>query len=203
MPKSVNLPPATPSHRWGRVMSLPKLPIPPIGQEPPGGSGGVSSVPEAVNQLALQTPDFFPIPTATEFQIIGQALTTAAGIQAVVASNAALIAAIDLPTGSIGIIRSFTIGVATAITTTTNQLFQILFNGSVVYTRSFAGRNATNLEISFDTALRIPNGAIVSMQINNLDGGTYTDTCSCTGWFYTIADGLRWVKGQGAVLFGV
>jgi hypothetical protein len=209
-----NLPPGRPSHHWGKVIKPPALNKPIFNQGPPGNAGAAPAVPgslaDVMNQLAqllqgtalncrqLYMPDFYPMPTAVEFQFAGTVATVGAGVITQIPG-----CTFDLPAGYVGIIHTFNISVLTTLTLTTNQLFSIYFNGAPANgyaNRTFAGRAAQNLERQFDCALRIPNNALVTVQSTNVDGASYTVGADITGWYYSVADAARWINGLGQLV---
>lgn len=208
--KNPGLPQARPSHHWGRVVKPPAFNKPIFGAAPPGSTFAPSpaappgSLADALNQLQamleatairslfLYLPDFYPIPTASEFQVGGQVSTTGAGVVTQIPNSV-----LQLPPGYIGVVHTFNISVLSAMTLTTNQTWSIRINQAPAYTRFLAGRAATNLERQFDTALRIPKGAQIDIINTNIDGAAYTVGADVTGWFMSVADVARWIAGQG------
>lgn len=204
---------------WGRVVSPPPIVQVPGGQGVPPSSV-VTPDPETDSQghitangfidklkrmldmqtqraLLLYIPDTFPIPGATEFQLSGTVATTAAGYAAVTPT-------MTLPPHNVAIIRTFNIGVSTAITNATNQVYAIWVNGGPLSgtSRTFAGRVAQNYERSFDTGFRIPDGATFQVLVNNVDGGTYTDFADVVGWYHNTTSVKRWLLGKGTIVAG-
>jgi hypothetical protein len=209
--KNPNLPRARPSHHWGKVVKPPAINKPVFGAAPPGSTYGPAqpaaapgSLQDILNQLQsmlestpltsifLYLPDFYPIPTATEFQVGGQVTTSGAGTITQIPGSV-----LQLPPGYIGLVHTFNISVLTTMTTATNQTWTIRVNQAPAYTRFLAGRAAQNLERSFDTALRIPKGAQIDIVNTNIDGATYTVGADVTGWYMSVADVTRWIQGQG------
>jgi hypothetical protein len=206
-----NLPSARPSHHWGKVVNPPKVNKPRFNQGPPGSAalapvvpGSLADVMQQLGQLLQTTvpssrqlylPDVYPIPTAIEFEFAGTVATVGANVQTFIPGTL-----FDLPAGYIGLIHTFNISVLSVMTLATNQQFSILINGAPAQGyagRTFAGRAAQNFERSFDCALRIPNGGIVSIVNTNVDGAAYTVGADVTGWYMSVADVTRWLNGQG------
>jgi hypothetical protein len=208
--KNPGLPQARPSHHWGKVVKPPSFNKPIFGAPPPGSTfspspavvpGSLADIlaqlqtmlqSTAIKALSLYIPDFYPIPTATEFQVGGQVATSGAGLVTQIPGSV-----IQLPPGYIGVVHTFNISVLSAMTLTTNQTWSIRINQAPAYTRFLAGRAAQNLERQFDSALRIPKGAQMDIINTNIDGASYTVGADITGWFMSVADVTRWLAGQG------
>lgn len=208
--KNPNLPLGRPSHHWGRIVKPPAVNKPIFGAAPPGSTFAPSasvapgSLADILQQLQtmleatpipalfLYLPDFYPIPTATEFQVGGSATTSGANTITQIPGSV-----LQLPPGYIGVVHTFNISVLTTMTTATNQTWTIRINQAPAYTRFMAGRAAQNLERGFDTALRIPKGAQIDIIETNIDGGTYTVGADVTGWYMSVADVTRWLQAQG------
>lgn len=145
--------------------------------------------------LQVYLPEVYPIPSATEFNLLATKATVA------VEAGTDIGLTLDLAANNIGIIRGVNIFISDMLNTT-----------NVTWTVTVAGGPApgyNNLAIfprtspfvgnSFDSFIRLPQGAKVRVTFSNTDGGSYTVGASLSGWSWPTTLGDLWTKKGGAV----
>jgi hypothetical protein len=158
---------------------------------------GGPSGPHVDRSLQVYLPEVFPIPSATEFNLVVAKAT------AVIEANIDIGLVLDLPQNNVGIVRGVTLYINNMLTTT-NVTWTLTFNGAPVpghNNLSIFPRAAPSVANSFDTFVRIPQGnpMKVRVQYSNNDGGAYTVGVALSGWFWPIQLGNLWTQ-QGPQL---
>lgn len=163
--------------------------------DPSAKMNGVGGLPRYVQ---VYQPELYPIPDAQEFNPSGTAATSAVGTGTITLSPSVNSkTGIQLPSGNIGILRNFAISI-TNMQTTTNVTFSLLMNNAPVGGYggiSIIPRSAPFVIDSFDCFIRIPDGALLTVQFSNIDGGPYTVGASLGGWYWPTSSGVRWLAG--------
>lgn len=144
--------------------------------------------------LQVYLPDIYPIPGASEFNILVTKSTT-------VAETADIGLTLDVPANNIGIIRSVTISVSDMLTTTVVS-WTVQVNGAPAqgyFGLSMYPRVSPFVSNAFDSFIHIPQGGKVRVQYTNTDGGSYTVGASIGGWFWPESLGRQWIDKAGAL----
>lgn len=142
-------------------------------------------------QLFLPLPEDSPIPTATEFNVLGSIQGT--GI--VAAKTAITGASFNVPEGSLGVIRNVSIYVTNMIATTSISWFLQIdnaggpqgFNPLTMFPRV-----ASSVSNSFDSKIRLTGPCNVAMFYTQADGGINVIGASFGGWIWAQAADARW-----------
>lgn len=142
-------------------------------------------VPLGPSQLVVRHPDeFAPYPGARFFNPFGsQAGLTAAG-------GEVQLAAIQLEANMVGIVRSLTLNVNTMLTTSNIQFTLRLNQNPVLGFDRYAPfpRVAASVSVAWgpdEMAVRAEPGALISLTVRVIDGGTYQVGGSFGGWQYS------------------
>lgn len=151
--------------------------------------------------IPIYLPEVYPIPDAQEFNPQGSRATAAAETAQINLAPGTGVAnaptgVFRLPAGNVGIIRGFSISI-TSMLTTTNMVWSLLINGGPAGgygSISLMPRAATFASNNFDTFIRVPSGADISVIHINGDGGTYVVGASISGWYWPEASGRRWLE---------
>lgn len=139
--------------------------------------------------LSLRDPYDAPIPDASPFVLASGAVATAA---VETKQPAGLI--LDLTADEVARIDSVTIYI-TGLLATTNVVYKLLADTAPIYPGlSFFPRAATAAGDNYPVFLRVGAGRIISMDIQNVDGGSYTVGAIITGWKFTKLAGERYVE---------
>jgi len=158
-----------------------------------GAPGG----PSVARSLQVYLPEVFPIPAATEFNVVVS--KASAGAE----TNVDIGIVLDLPQNNIGIVRGVSLYINNMLTTT-NVTWTLRFNGAPVpgYNNlSIFPRAAPSVANSFDSFVRIPQGNPMQVRVtySNIDGAAYTVGAALSGWFWPITLGNLWIQ-QGPQL---
>lgn len=141
--------------------------------------------------LMIFPPEIYPIPDAVEFNPLGSTTTIIAETKVIPG------VALQLPQSYIGIIRGYTIYVDNMLLTT-NLIYTLLINGNPAPgygSLTMFPRAAPSVSNGFDAFIRVPDGAALSVKVQNVDGGSYTVGASISGWIWPRAAGERWIGG--------
>lgn len=175
-----------------------------VGYPPVSGGahagGGYSPAPLAgvasggVGPVVRFLPEWVPIPTASEFNSLGQ------NPSAAIESGVLLAGAnVQLAPGERGRIASVNLFV-TNLTQTSQLTFTVFINGVPLdgWTNVgvFPGTTA-RLSENFGAFIRIPLGGLAQIRYSNADGGAYTVGAAFSGWKWADSDGKRYLE-QGA-----
>lgn len=145
--------------------------------------------------LQIYLPDIYPIPGASEFNILVTKATSA------VETNTDIGITLDVPPNNIGIIRSLTLSISDMLTTTV-VTWTVNVNGGPApgyFNLSMYPRVSPFVSNAFDSFIHIPQGGKVRVVFTNTDGGSYTVGASIGGWFWPEALGKQWVAKAGAI----
>lgn len=153
--------------------------------------GTPDGAPTVDRSLQVYLPEVFPIPAATEFNVVVSKGTSA------VETNIDIGLLVSLPQNNVGILRGVSIYINNMLTTT-NVTWTVTFNGAPVpgYNNlSIFPRAAPSVANTFDSFVRIPQGnpMLLKVQYSNNDGGTYTIGAALSGWFWPITLGNLWI----------
>ena len=157
----------------------------------PTASGDAPRVSSLSQQIYL--PEVFPIPSAVEFNLLGQAPTTAAG-QVAIPWNNQPGGIYTVPPNTFGVIRSVSFFI-TDMLTTTNVSFSIIINTAQVQGYSqitIFPRTAPFVGNGFDSMVRFTGPADIQAIAVNVDGGTYEVGAAVSGWYWTTAADATW-----------
>lgn len=143
--------------------------------------------------LTLRDPYDAPIPTAQSFVLNCGAIATAA-----VETLQPVALRLPLSSGEVARIDSVTIYI-TSLLDTTDVKFKLLAGGRpLLEPLSFFPRAATAAGDNYGVYLRVGTGQSISMDIQNVDGGSYTVGAIITGWKFAQLAGERFnVYGDG------
>jgi len=157
----------------------------------PGGwvvQGGESGLPRV--QFTVDLPTVSRPPSATDFNMFG----TLAGRTAVNTTpnnpGAIFPGAFQIPANNVGAIKSISI-LANNLLVTSNVLWRLRFNGAYVQgwnALTINPRAAGSVEVSWtpeETAIPVPESAVIDMVTQVLDLGTYQLSFSIHGWFFS------------------
>jgi hypothetical protein len=166
--------------------NVPKQPGRGVILPPNVGAGGPIG-----RSLFLPLPEDSPIPTATEFNILGSIQGT--GI--VAAKTLITGATFNVPEGSLGVIRNVTIYVTNMLATTSISWFLQIdnaggpqgFNPLTMFPRV-----ASSVSNSFDAKIRLTGPCVVSMFYTQADGGINVIGGSFGGWIWPVTADQRW-----------
>ncbi len=153
------------------------------------------AAPNVDRSLQVWQPEIFPIPGAQEFNNTVNKSTVAPE------TNTDFGLSIQLPPYNIGIIRSVSIYI-TNMLATTNVTYTLNINNAPVggYSGlSIFPRVAPSISNSFDSFIRVPQGAKITASFTNTDGGTYVVGFAVSGWFWPQEIGNQWIR-QGPQL---
>lgn len=156
----------------------------------PAGGGG----PGIDRTLQVYLPEIFPIPNATEFNVLATKQTTAAE------TNIDIGLLVPVPDNNIGIIRGVTLFVSDMTPATVVSFTLLLDNGPVggYANLSIFPRTAPFVSNGFDSFIRVDNGQTIRTQYTNTDGGTYTLGIQVSGWWWPRTLGDLWIRTGGA-----
>lgn len=162
-------------------------------------SGQTAPSNAVTKSLQLPLPENDPIPQSTEFEFSGTVSTAAPGISAIPLDDGTG-NPFQLAPGELARIASVFLIVAGSITVATEQLFTLLINRSAV--RGWANRvviptPSNGYTQPFYAKVLVPNSALVTVTVNNADGGSYIDGIMMTGWRWPEASGRAWNRGRG------
>lgn len=153
---------------------------------------GAAQGPGVQRSLQVYLPEVFPIPSATEFNVVVS--KASAGAE----QNIDIGIVLDLPQNNVGIVRGVSLYINNMLATT-NVQWTLRFNGAPVpgYNNlSIFPRAAPSVANSFDSFVRIPQGNPMQVRVtySNIDGAAYTVGAALSGWFWPIQLGNLWVK---------
>lgn len=150
----------------------------------PGDAGYVPA------QFRVALPIVEKPPGASDFNIAG---TLAARN---IANSPSTLATFQIPANSVAAIRAISI-LANALLVTSDIRWILRFNGVAVTgwnALTINPRAAGSVEVSWtpeETFIRVPEGSLVSWDVNVVDAGTYQLSVQFHGWFYSVAlDGV-------------
>lgn len=147
---------------------------------PPGQPGG-AQVSFQVMLPIVQKP-----PGASDFNIFG---TLAARTTV---NTPAQLASFQVPSNNVAAIRAISI-LANGLLVTSDIVWALKYNGVAVtgWNRlTINPRAAGSVEVSWppeETFIRVPEGSLVTFDVEVLDGGTYQLSVAFHGWFYSVA----------------
>lgn len=159
------------------------------GPRGPGGWGARAGGGYAAIAWQIGLPTIDRPPSAIDFNIDG----TLAG-RTSVNTPVAFPTSFQLPPNNVGAIKSITI-LANTLLVTSNIRWRLRFNQQFVVgwnNLTINPRAAGSVELSFtpdETAIPVPEGALVDMVVQVLDAGTYQVSFGLHGWFYSTALG--------------
>lgn len=173
---------------WGIGSGHGGAPVPsPLGM-PPGINAATGGM--IPRQLMIFPPEIYPIPDAQEFNLEGDIASVGAGTVQIP------VATIQLQSGYVGIIRGFSIYIDDMLATT-NVLYSLLINGSAPagygLIKMFP-RAAPSVSNGFESFVRVPDSALISVKAQNIDGGTYIVGAAISGWIWPKSAGDRWIS---------
>lgn len=151
------------------------------------GSRGEQQI---ARSLEIYLPDVLPIPEAQLFNVQGNVDSPGAETDVLIPN-----VTVQLPAGSIGVIRGLSIYVNDMLQTTDVQ-FTLRFDGNPVngFSRlSMFPRLAPSVSNGFDTLIRVPMGVAITVTYTNVDGGVYKVGASFSGWSWPATSGDRWI----------
>lgn len=170
-------------HSQGRVKA------PGVGATGIPGAGRRYPLPETVTKFL---PQDRPIPSAVEFNVLGQIGTAAVGTVLPVACR------FQIPAGYSARISSFLIG-ATDVLASTALTWTFRANEVPIpgYTNLavFVGV-ASRLVNTFDAFVLLYGPTMLDLAIANGDGGTYSVGGGITGWYWQTEAGESWLKSS-------
>lgn len=150
-------------------------------------------------QLSVPLPEVYPIPDAHVFNAEGQVASP--GAQQNI--NIPLLPLVQIPTGNLGVMTSFSIYVQNMLATT-NITWTLLANGVAVqgYTgiTIFPGVSPRAAN-TFDIPVRFTGEQNLTIVFTNTDGGAYLIGAAISGWFWPTSSDRRW-KSAGPVDVG-
>lgn len=145
--------------------------------------------------LQVPLPEVYPIPSATEFNILAQKTTIAAE------QNIDIGLVLDFPANNIGIIRGVTFYISNMLATTA-VTWTVNLNGAPAagYNNiSIFPRVSPFVSNGFDSFVRVPQATKIRVNYTNTDGGSYVVGAALSGWFWPQTLGDLWLKKGGAV----
>ena len=157
------------------------------GGAPMGGGAAVGGSGPIVRFL----PEERPIPTAQEFNLLGQQTTVA------VQANQPLVGAtLTLPSGFVARVAAVVLYVA-GLGAGSQLSFSLTVNDGAVQgwtnVAIFPGA-AARVSEGYDAHILVPNTGVVEAFFTNADGGAYTVGVQISGWQWAEQDGKRWVE---------
>lgn len=163
---------------------------------PPSSLGQGGTIPVTGSSLQLPLPEVLPIPSAKEFNPLGQKATVGAENNTVITGTV-----LDIPDSTFGVIRGVSLYI-TNMLTTTNVVWSLIvenatpqgFNQLTIFPRA-----APFVSNGFDSMIRFNGPARIQVIFSNLDGGAYTVGASFSGWFWPTGSDAIWRRfgGQG------
>lgn len=152
------------------------------------GAAGQQSI---ARTLSIYLPEVYPIPDAQQFNPEGD-------IDSAVAQSDVLIpgTTVRVPNGNIAVIRGLSLYIDNMLTTT-DVRFTLRFDGNPV--NGFSNlkifpRVAPSVANGFDSIIRVPNGAVITVTFTQVDGGSYKIGAAFSGWSWPITSGDRWTS---------
>lgn len=154
-----------------------------------GGGGGYANL---ASRWSVNLPTDSRPPTATDFQIDGTlgartAVNTAPGLPTAVFPGA-----FQVPANNVAVIKSISL-LANGLLVTSNIRWRLRYNAGLVAGWSnltINPRAAGSVELSFtpeETAIPVPEGALVDFVVQVLDAGTYQVSVQAHGWWYSTS----------------
>jgi len=151
------------------------------------GAGGLVRLPENINKFL---PQDSPIPSAQEFNVLGQIATAAVGT--VLPATCVFL----VPAGYVVRISSFLIG-ATNVVATTALVWTFRVDGAPIpgYNNLavFVGV-AARLVNTFEAHVVLNGPCTLDLAVINTDGGIYSVGGGISGWMWQAEAGDRWLK---------
>lgn len=160
---------------------------------PPGGM--VRPYPRTV---PVYLPEVFPIPDAVEFNPSGSISSNGATTLTITFAPSISDGLLKLPGQNVGIIRGFSIFITNMLTSTDVE-YTLLVNGSPAGgygSIKMFPRASAFVGNSFDTFIRVPDGATIGVTVKQNDGaaaGSYVFGAAISGWYWPVASGQRWL----------
>lgn len=144
--------------------------------------------------LQVYLPEIYPIPAATEFNILAQKATT------IVEAGVDIGLTVDVPPNNVAIIRGVNLYISD-MTTATNVSWTVTLNGAPAQgfnNLSIFPRNSPFVSNSFDAFVRVGQGIKIRVVYTNTDGGSYTVGAALSGWWWPQTLGEQWIRSGGA-----
>jgi hypothetical protein len=145
--------------------------------------------PGIARMLQVYLPEVYPIPSAIEFN-------TQVSKDTNVVETADIGLTVNIPESNVGIVRAVLLQINDMLTTT-NVTWTLQFNGAPVpgYSKiSMFPRSAPFVGNSFDAFVRVPSGTKITVQYDNVDGGSYKVGAAVSGWFWPESLGQLWLQ---------